>query len=302
MSQSHPSHSVKSMTAFAKVQSSFSQGSFSWEIRSVNHRYLEIQPKLPDSFRFLEMPVRAQVKKQLSRGKVDLFLSVNHNAQSDSFHVNQAILQPLSEAVCTVQQTLMEATHVNPLELLKWPGVLDSQPKSDTDETEQNNLDEALFITALEEALSQLNANRLREGDALADLILLRCQAIEEQVEILQKALPEILQRHITKLKGRILILTDQIEDDRVHQEIAIVAHKIDIDEELDRLSTHISEVKHVLTQTGPIGRRLDFLMQELNREANTLGSKSTDSLVSQASVELKVLIEQMREQVQNIE
>jgi len=299
VSQSAHSHQVKSMTAFAKTQQTFSQGSFSWEIRSVNHRYLEIQPKLPDDLRFLETSVRQTIKKHLFRGKVDVFLSVNLTTQDHSFHVNQAILQPLAEAVCTVQQTLMEATHVNPIDLLKWPGVLSSETQGDT---QQNEADNQLLLKTLEETLIQLSAHRLREGQALSELILQRCDAIEKQVSNLQLVLPDIINRHLSKLKKRILTLTEQIDEDRLHQEIAILAHKVDIDEELDRLNTHIKEVRHTLVQSGAIGRRLDFLMQELNREANTLGSKSINTQISQLSIELKVLIEQMREQVQNIE
>ncbi|GKT12858.1 MAG: hypothetical protein ISEC1_P1849 [Thiomicrorhabdus sp.] len=299
MSQTIDSCQVKSMTAFSKTQGHFSQGSFSWEIRSVNHRYLEIQPKLPDQFRFLEMTVRETLKKQLARGKVDIFLTIKLDEQTNSFQVNQAVLQPLSEAVCTIQHTLMEATNVNPLELLKWPGVLAPQQN---DSAEQVKSDQALMINLLTETVNQLTEHRLREGKALAALILQRCETIKKRLHEVQPLLPEILNRHIDKLKARIFSLTEQNDDERLHQEIAILAHKMDIDEELDRLATHLKEVQHVLKQSGAIGRRLDFLMQELNREANTLGSKSIDSRISQLSVELKVLIEQMREQVQNIE
>lgn len=291
------STNVKSMTSYAKVESSFSIGTFSWEIRSVNHRYLEILPKMPDFMRFLELPVRETIKSALGRGKVDVFLSVQLNTQADGFEVNQAVLQPLAQAICTVQQTLMEASHVNPVELLQWPGVLtNAQQTSDIEE----EID--CFLSALKEALAQLNANRLREGNAMAEHINQRLNLIDQQLSLLKPLLPLLLEQHIEKLKQRVHALTDNVDQDRIHQEIAILAQKADIDEEMDRLITHLQEVKHTLQQNGPIGRRLDFLMQELNREANTLGSKAIDSQISQTSVELKVLIEQMREQVQNIE
>ena len=299
MSNASDSNQVKSMTAFAKTQGTFSKGTFSWEVRSVNHRYLEIQPKLPDMARFLEMTVRDSLKQQLSRGKVDLFLAIKLSNQADSFHINQSVLHSLVGALNSIQTTVKEARQINPIDLLEWPGVLDSK---DADSDELNDLDQSLLIGKLEEALSLLTEHRLREGQALAQLILKRCHTIEKEVKALQKLLPEVIERYINKLKERILSLSEQLDQDRLHQEIAIMSQKMDVDEELDRLLTHIKEVKHVLNSAEPIGRRLDFLMQELNREANTLGSKSIDPKVSKTSVELKVLIEQMREQVQNIE
>ncbi len=225
-------------------------------------------------------------------------MTVNLSQQSQAFHVNQAVLQPLAEAICNVQCTLPEASQVNPLDILKWPGILESH----TQTVPHQAVTEAALLTGLEAALQQLNAHRLREGRGLAELILQRCQAIEFQIQALQVIMPEILANQVDRLKQRILSLSDQLDETRLHQEIAILAQKMDIEEELDRLLTHLTEVRHVLTNTGAIGRRLDFLMQELNREANTLGSKSIDKRTSQASVELKVLIEQIREQVQNIE
>ncbi len=289
---------VKSMTAFARNQSNFYLGTFSWEIRSVNHRYLEINPNLADAYRFLEMPLREMLKKNLSRGKVDITLTVDLSQNDQGLQVNQAVLQPLSEAICEVQRTLPEASQVNPLEILKWPGIFKENSLSPLDETAT----ETALLTGLEECLQQLNANRLREGQALTELILQRCQSIDSQIRLLEPIMPDILENQIVRLKQRILTLSDQFDESRLHQEIAILAQKMDIEEELDRLRTHLKEVLHVLNTPGSIGRRLDFLMQELNREANTLGSKSIDKRTTQASVELKVFIEQIREQVQNIE
>lgn len=288
---------VKSMTAFARHRHPFALGHISWEVRSVNHRYLETQVKIPDTFRFLEMEIRDRVKAQLHRGKVDVFLSVQFNQHANEYEINQAVLGPLSHAICTVQQTLMEATQVNPLDILKWPGIIATDNHSENLEKQQTAL-----LHGLNQTLEKLNAHRLREGEALAQLVEQRCEAIQNQVEQLTPKLPEMLEHQIDKLKHRIATLTEQLDEDRLLQEVAILAQKADVEEELDRVLTHLTEVRHVLESDQPIGRRLDFLMQELNREANTLGSKAIHADISKASVELKVLIEQMREQVQNIE
>ncbi|WP_038126691.1 YicC/YloC family endoribonuclease [Thiomicrorhabdus sp. Milos-T2] len=301
-------YNAKSMTAFARTQENTSLGRFSWEIRSVNQRYLEINPRLPDAFRHLEPDIRNLLKKQIARGKIDISLSFENSHNDNKMQVNQTVLQPLTQAINEVQQSIIEATQVNPLEILKWPGVLQTNTHDEDAQKLQKALDSEL-LNALQTATTLFNENRLREGQALAELINNRCQSISKQIQNLEPQLEEILQRHIDKLTQRIKTLTEQLDEGRFHQEIAILAQKMDIFEEIDRLKTHIIEVKHILsTQPDqnnkilPIGRRLDFLMQELNREANTLGSKSIDTQISQTSVELKVLIEQMREQVQNIE
>jgi uncharacterized protein (TIGR00255 family) len=289
---------MKSMTAFARTQHTADWGSFSWEIRSVNQRFLETYFKLPDNLRHLEMAIREQLKAALQRGKVEVTLKVHETQQAGSLEINPAVLAALSQAVSQVQQALPEATHVNPLELLNWPGVLQSGSGNDQDETQREND----ILRALPSAIDALNAHREREGAVLADIIRQRCQSIEQLVEQAQQLLPEIIAGQTEKLRQRILTLLDEVDEMRLHQEIAILAQKLDVQEELDRLRTHLLEVTHTLKSKEAIGRRLDFLMQELNREANTLGSKSADSRTSQISVELKVLIEQMREQVQNIE
>jgi len=292
--------SANSMTAFAKIQENGQNGRFSWEIRSVNQRYLEINPRLPDAFKHIENDLRSVIKDTLSRGKIDVSLSYENDASETNMQVNTKILLPLTEAISQVQQAMPEATQVNPLEVLQWPGVLQQEKNED----DQNQVDQTL-LAKLSEALGLLNQHRQREGQALAQLILDRCSQITEQLEQLEPKLPEILQAHVDKLKQRIEKLTDQVDEQRFHQEVAVLAQKMDVAEEIDRLHTHLKEVEFILTaepDNKPIGRRLDFLMQELNREANTLGSKSINPLISQTSVELKVLIEQMREQVQNIE
>jgi len=289
---------MKSMTAFARTQTATDWGNFSWEIRSVNQRFLETHFKLPENQRHLEMKIREQIKQALHRGKVEVSLKLNENQANQAFEVNQSVLQPLSAAICEVQQTLMEATQVNPLEVLNWPGVLGHEQADEGDVMQRENE----LLAGLEQTLNALNAHRQREGQALAEIILQRCEAIDHYVNEAQRLLPEIIATQTEKLQQRIATLLEEYDEMRLHQEVAILAQKLDVHEELDRLRTHLTEVRHVLESKGAIGRRLDFLMQELNREANTLGSKSADSRTSQISVELKVLIEQMREQVQNIE
>ncbi len=304
---SNQEFATKSMTAFAKQQINSEDqtgtntlGRFSWEIKSVNQRYLEINPRLPDAYRHLEIELRNRIKKTIHRGKLDISLSVENNAENLSFSINQNLLSALNKAVSEVQMQLPEATHVNPLEVLQWPGVLQQEMNS----SEQQANDE-IILSALDETLQLLDQQRLREGKALGLLIMERVNSIGDKLDQLQPQLPGILQRHIDKLKQRIVDLSEQLDEQRFHQEVAILAQKVDIAEEIDRIRTHLVEVEHNLSTEmlhKPVGRKLDFLMQELNREANTLGSKSIDQQISKTSVELKVLIEQMREQVQNIE
>lgn len=292
--------SANSMTAFAKTQASGETGRFSWEIRSVNQRYLEINPRLPDAFKYLENDLRSLVKKQIYRGKLDISLSYENPANKLGMQVNMDVLNPLVEAINQVQQSMPEATQVNPLDVLQWPGIIQQEQSG-----EQQKLIDQAILSKLIEAIQLLREHRNREGQALAQLILERSEQIKQQLDIIEPQLPGILDQHTSKLRERIEKLTEQVDEQRFHQEIAMLAQKMDVTEEIDRLKTHLKEVEHILCNepdNQPIGRRLDFLMQELNREANTLGSKSIDSLTSQTSVELKVLIEQMREQVQNIE
>lgn len=294
---------VKSMTAFARYQDNDIHGHFNWEIRSVNQRYLELHFKLPENLRHLEPTVRERVKSKLSRGKLDISLSFENAHEQAGLEVNHDVLNPLTAAINEIQMNLPEATQVNPLEILKWPGVLQTQKNNQ----DQDVIDKAL-LKGFDEALSLLGEHRSREGQALAHLINDRCHQIHQHLTLLEPKLEELFNNHSEKLLQRIAGLTETIDESRYHQEVAILAQKADITEELDRLKTHLDEVTLILksqpgnTNNKPIGRRLDFLMQELNREANTLGSKSIDVQISQVSIELKVLIEQMREQVQNIE
>lgn len=287
---------MKSMTAFARTQNQTEWGHFNWEIRSVNQRFLDLTFKLPERYRFLETALRAQIKSQLTRGKIDITLTVDQSVSQPNMTINQAVLQPLVKAVNEVQQQLIEATHVNPLEILQWPGVLQT-PATETAETLETEL-----LACFTQTLSELNQHRHREGLALKQIIEARCQAIKVRTDQAKSLLPEILEHQTKQLRQRVLSLVSQLDENRFNQELALLAQKLDVQEELDRLQTHLIEIEHVLESSEPVGRRLDFLMQELNREANTLGSKSADSRTSQISIELKVLIEQIREQVQNIE
>lgn len=286
---------MNSMTAFSRVNQAIPGALIEWEIRSVNQRFLELNFKLPDNYRHLEMIFRDQCKKLLQRGKLDISLKVQQHNEIESLPINQRLLSQLTEAICEIQQRLPEATQVNPLDILNWPGLI-QQPSLSSDELQK------IIIQNFNKALEQLNESREREGQQLATLILQRTQSIRQIIDELQPLISIILQQQQQRMRQRIGELSTSLDETRLAMEIALLAQKLDIAEELDRLLTHLNEVVRVIKQPGAIGRRLDFLMQELNREANTLGSKSIDSRSTQASIELKVLIEQIREQVQNIE
>jgi len=291
---------IYSMTAFGRshgqVSTEYGISQFQWEIRSVNQRYLEMNFRIADNMRYLEMDVRERIKQKIARGKMDISLSIK-TEQALNIQLNQPLLEQLTLAISEVQMHLPEATHVNPLQILQWPGVVQNDAQQSDDEV----LHQAL-MQSLDEAIDKLLESRLREGQALAAVIEQRCEGIEQILAELKPIMPEVVHSHCERFRQRLINLQAQIDEQRYHQEVALLAQKVDVDEELDRLAMHLKEVRHVLSSGQPVGRRLDFLMQELNREANTLGSKSVDPRISQASVELKVLIEQMREQVQNIE
>ncbi|MDN3637935.1 YicC/YloC family endoribonuclease [Simiduia curdlanivorans] len=286
----------RSMTGFGRIEASFDWGNLSWEVRSVNHRYLEPHFRLPETQRQCEPALRDVLRKVLNRGKVEatLQLQVGKGDNSELCLDSQRIDQIIN-AVEQLGRSNANLAPINPLELLRWPGVV----VEDSLDHEALN---AAVVQGFADALTQLSANREREGAELGQFIEQRLAAIAEQVAEVRKLMPSILQAQKEKLVARVAELNVQLEPERIEQEIALLAQKADVDEELDRLSAHITEVRLTLKKSEPIGRRLDFLMQELNREANTLSSKSVVSETTQAAVELKVLIEQMREQVQNIE
>ncbi|WP_439135677.1 YicC/YloC family endoribonuclease [Pseudomaricurvus sp.] len=290
-----------SMTGFARQEAKYPWGTLIWEVRSVNHRYLEPHFRLPDFLRELEPSLREQMRKSLSRGKVEASFSyqLGGTDSQQELAINTTLLKQVSNAIDNVSSELgrtnASIAPVNPLELLRWPGML-ADNDIDRDELLKTSLE--LF----KQAMSTLIDNRAREGEELKNLIEQRLQGIETQVAQVRAILPDILKAQREKLLEKLESLKVDVDQDRLEQEIVYLAQKTDVDEELDRLDTHVTEVRRTLKQKNSVGRRLDFLMQELNREANTLSSKSIVTDTTQAAIELKVLIEQMREQIQNIE
>lgn len=286
----------RSMTGFARLEAQYPWGHLICEIRTVNHRYLEPGLRLSDALRGLEPGLREQLRNQLGRGKVDLVLAFKPDESSGlSTDFNDDLARDLVRMVEQVNQLAADPAPINALEILRWPGVLKAR------ELDQELLEkEALSL--FDKTLKQLLENRAREGAELANLIEQRLQAIAAQVVEVRARLPELAAQQQEKLRTRLESLKTEIDEDRLAQELVYLAQKSDVAEELDRLEAHIIEVRRTLKQKEPVGRRLDFLMQELNREANTLSSKSTASSNTQSAVYIKVLIEQMREQVQNIE
>jgi uncharacterized protein (TIGR00255 family) len=286
---------IHSMTAFARTEHADTNGTLSWELRSVNHRYLEPHLRLPEAFRDLEGAVREALRNGLSRGKVECTLRFADSTADKSLQVDQQRAQQLIQAAESIAALIKQPAPLNPLEVLGWPGVLVADA-ADPQALNQRALD------AFNQALNELKAGREREGAELAKLLNDRLDAILEQVATLRELVPEMLAGQRQKILDRCAEMKVDLDPQRLEQEMVILAQKSDVAEELDRLSTHVTEVRRVLKSGGAAGRRLDFLMQELNREANTLGSKAFDTRSTQAAVNLKVLIEQMREQVQNIE
>lgn len=287
----------RSMTGFARREAKFAWGTLVWEIRSVNHRYLEPNFRLPEDFREIEPHLRDAMRKALQRGKVEASLNVHWEQEGENeLGVNLAKVAQLTTTAQQINGLLgAVAAPVNALEILRWPGVIQKQ---ELDRDAMHTAALALFDSALEGLIE----HRSREGAELEQLILSRLDSVSAQVIKVRARMPEILAAQREKLQAKLAALQVELDPERLEQEIVLLAQKADVDEELDRLDTHVIEVKRSLKQTDSLGRRLDFLMQELNREANTLSSKSIVSDTTQAAVELKVLIEQMREQIQNIE
>ena len=287
---------IYSMTAFARRQLDEEWGSLTWEVRSVNHRYLESSIRLPDSLRSLESSIRESIRKKLSRGKIDCQLRYQPSLQlEEQLNLNLELIAQLSEASETVQQLASDANPMTVAEILRWPGVILDQ---DADATQLEEKALQLF----DDAINDLLANRKREGQELGGLIEQRLLSITDIVKEVRSLIPEILVRQRNNIVSRLEELKLDLDATRLEQELVLIAQKSDVDEELDRLDSHVREVSRILKASGQKGRRLDFLMQELNREANTLSSKSIVTETTRSAVELKVLIEQMREQIQNIE
>ncbi|NQD92442.1 YicC family protein [Pseudomonas sp. CrR25] len=286
---------IHSMTAFARAEQAGPNGTLSWELRSVNHRYLEPHLRLPEAFRDLEGAVREALRQGLSRGKVECTLRFAEDSAGKPLQVDRERAAQLVAAAETVASLIKQPAPLNPLEVLGWPGVLVADA---ADPQALNQAALALFNLAL----GELKGGRAREGAELAKLLNERLDGILAEVAALRELVPQMLAAQRQKILDRCGEMQAELDPQRLEQELVLLAQKSDVAEELDRLNTHVGEVRRVLKAGGAAGRRLDFLMQELNREANTLGSKAFDPRSTQAAVNLKVLIEQMREQVQNIE
>ena len=288
---------IRSMTGFARRERTGPWGTLACEIRSVNHRYLELSLRLPEDLRSLEGDARQLVSGALRRGKVDVGLYLRGQpAQTGALELNQPLLEQLARAARDVAGLAdTSLTAASPLDLLRWPGVI-REPERDLQPVQ------AAALALLQEAVDELNQARAREGARLREMLLSRCQAVQQTVEQLRARLPEIAARIRERVGERVAQLGGSVDPSRLEQELVLLAYKMDFAEELDRLGSHVSEMLGILDAKEPAGRRLDFLMQEFNREANTLSSKSQDADTTRAAVDMKVLIEQMREQIQNIE
>ncbi|MBV9344992.1 MAG: YicC family protein [Gammaproteobacteria bacterium] len=287
---------ITSMTGFARREASGNWGTLVCELRSVNHRFLEVGFRLPDELRAAEGELRARLTRALRRGKVDCSVSYRRPAGGDgALTLDGAALERLLSAIEIVRNALPEPPLVDALDVLRWPGVL----------REEGVGGEALLAaadTVFSATLAELSAARAREGERLRELLEQRCTALEALVQDVRARLPEVHARLRARLAERVGELTTSVDPERLEQEVAVLLQRLDVDEEIERLGGHITEVRRVIAGNEPAGRRLDFLMQELNREANTLSSKSQDLETTRTAVDMKVIIEQMREQVQNAE
>jgi uncharacterized protein (TIGR00255 family) len=287
---------IASMTGFARRELSGAWGSLVCELRSVNHRFLEAAFRLPDELRGAEGELRARLARQVRRGKVDCTLSFRRPQQgAGALEVDAAALERLLGAVQVVSRSLREPSTVSALDVLRWPGVL-RETAGDGEELL------AAAGTVFDAALAELSAARAREGARLQEILVQRCGGLEGLIAGVQARLPEVSARVRARLEERLAELGAAIDQERLEQELVLLLQRLDVAEELERLTGHITEVRRVIAGHEPAGRRLDFLMQELNREANTLSSKSQDLETTRSAVDMKVLIEQMREQVQNAE
>ena len=287
---------IQSMTAFARESEPTDQGVVTIEVRTVNHRYLDCTFKMPDSMRACEHELRELAGKSLARGKLECLIRVQQQPnQVGDLQIDENQLASVLAMAADIAGRLEHVQPLNPLEVIQFPGVCQAQSVSE-------DLLPLAAKSLLPRVLTSLVSNRKREGEKLAQLILDRIDKVEQEVALTRARLPELMQAQRERVVSKISELDLDVDQGRLEQELVFMAQKADVDEELDRLEAHISEVRGVIKKGGPCGRRLDFLMQELNREANTLSSKSTSSGTTQSAVELKVLIEQMREQIQNIE
>jgi uncharacterized protein (TIGR00255 family) len=287
---------IHSMTGYAAAAKEFPFGTLGVELRSVNHRYLDVQFRLPDDLRAIEPALREMLSEQVGRGKVECRVTFSAAAGTHkTLKLNEELLLQLKELELKARTLLAGAAQLSAAEALRWPGVLVTEPLP---------LDElqAACRDLLAAALQDFDAARAREGEKLKAVMLERAAGMERRIVEITPRLPQVIAAYQERLATRLRDVMGSGEDERIRQEVAVFAARIDVDEELARLAAHITELKRILSGSGPSGKKLDFLMQELNREANTLSSKSVDLAVTQAALDMKLLIEQMREQVQNIE
>ncbi|WP_294911946.1 YicC/YloC family endoribonuclease [Tatumella sp. UBA2305] len=286
---------IRSMTAYARREVKGDWGSASWELRSVNQRYLETYMRLPEQFRSLEPMIRERIRHRLTRGKIECALrfDASQGAQSELI-LNEALAKQLIQSANWVKLQADEGS-INPVDILRWPGVM-AAAEQDLDSINQQ------LMAALEQALDDFITARETEGQALQTMIEQRLEGVTEQVAKVRAHMPEVMLWQRERLIAKLEEAEIQLDNNRLEQELVMMAQRIDVAEELDRLEAHVKETYNILKKKEAVGRRLDFMMQEFNRESNTLGSKSINADITASAIELKVLIEQMREQIQNIE
>ena len=287
---------ISSMTAYARKEINQSWGTASWELRSVNQRYLETYIRMPEQFRSLEPIIRERLRGRLTRGKIEcnLRFELDPASQHQELSLNEDLARQVLSAVNWIK-TEYKSGDVNPIDVLRWPGVLSAK---------EQNLDSISqeILALLDEAINELITVREREGEVLRDLIIQRLDSITTEVEKIRQWMPQILEWQKERLQNKLAEANIELDKSRLEQEIVLMAQRVDVAEELDRLMTHVKETYAILKKNEAVGRRLDFMMQEFNRESNTIASKSINADVTASAIELKVLIEQIREQVQNIE
>ena len=286
---------ILSMTGYAAASAELDNGSLTLDLRAVNHRYLDIQLRMPDELRGFEGTLREAIAAQLQRGKVECRINFAVRSAQGGATLNRGLLQQLAAWNEEIQSALPDARSLSVADVLRWNGILET-PAASADESR------ATLLDLLQTVLQEFSASRAREGEKLKDFLLQRVDRIEALRNAVKPHVPAAIAAYEQKIIARLREAMQNTDDERIRQELALFAAKIDVDEELSRLASHLGEMRRILSLGGAVGKRLDFLMQELNREANTLGSKSVDAEVSRSAMEMKILIEQMREQIQNLE
>ena len=286
---------ILSMTGYAAASAELDNGSLTLDLRAVNHRYLDIQLRMPDELRGFEGTLREAITAQLQRGKVECRINFAVRSAQGGATLNRGLLQQLAAWNEEIQSALPDARSLSVADVLRWNGILET-PATSADELR------ATLLDLLQTVLQEFSASRAREGEKLKDFLLQRVDKIEALRNAVMPHVPAAIAAYEQKIIARLREAMQNTDDERIRQELALFATRIDVDEELSRLASHLGEMRRILSLGGAVGKRLDFLMQELNREANTLGAKSVDAEVSRSAMEMKILIEQMREQIQNLE